>query len=78
MRSPGCLHRYGYKGEEIDKFFKNQAFLRHLKKSVKSEMRFSVRREAVPDSVFWDPTTGPRPSYVGAVMGRTRCFPADG
>ena len=70
---------YGYKREEIDKFFKNQAFLRHLKKSVESEMRF-YREGGKPFQivVFWDPTTGPRPSYAGAAHGPYTLRPADG
>lgn len=68
---------YGYKTDAIDKFFKNQAFLHHIKKTVKSEMRFYREPGGAPFQivVFWDPTTGPEPSYAGADHGPYTLLP---
>jgi hypothetical protein len=62
---------HGYTREQSDKFFKSQAFLHHLKRSVKCEMRFyrEPGGTALQIVVFWDPTTGPKPSYAGADHG---------
>jgi len=62
---------HGYTRLEIDRFFKNQAFLNNLRKTVKCEMRFYRDRDGKPFQVvvFWDPSTGPEPSYTGADHG---------